>query len=274
MKNRKLLGLFSLTAISLISTSLYASPAIPPVAPKGPTPCTNCYNPPIGLKWNYVLSVAPTIMSGIGIYDFDGFDNSASVVASFHAAGDKAICYIDAGTWENWRSDAGEFPASVLGDNNGWPGERWLDIRQIPILAPIMTARAEMCKSKGFDAIEFDNVDGYANPPTGFPLTAEDQIAYDTFLANLAHSVGLSVALKNDTDQVNTLLPYFDFSINEQCFQYDECNTETPFISANKAVFEVEYSLKPAKFCAKAIALKFSSIKKNINLTNPVTECT
>ena len=98
----------------------------------------------------------------------------------------------------------GSFPSSVLGSSNGWPGEKWLDIRQISALAPIMTARMQMCVQKGFDALEPDNIDGYANS-TGFPLTAQDQLAYNQWIANTAHSLGLSVGLKNDVDQTAQL---------------------------------------------------------------------
>ena len=131
--------------------------------------------------------------------------NTAAVNA-IHARGGHVICYVDAGTWENWRVDAGQFPASVLGSKNGWPGEKWLDIRQVSVLGPIMSARVRKCKQAGFDGVEFDNVDGYSNR-TGFPLTAGDQFNYDTYLANLAHYNGLSVALKNDLGQAATLKP-------------------------------------------------------------------
>ena len=77
---------------------------------------------------------------------------------------------------ENWRLDAGSFPASVKGGSNGWPGERWLDIRQLSVLEPIMDKRLAMCAAKGFDAVEPDNMDGWQNR-TGFPLTAQDQLS-------------------------------------------------------------------------------------------------
>ena len=41
--------------------------------------------------------------------------------------------------------------------------ERWLDVRQIERLAPILTDRLELCRDKGFDAVEPDNLDGYDN---------------------------------------------------------------------------------------------------------------
>jgi len=89
----------------------------------------------------------------VQMYDIDMFDNDASVVASLHHKGRKVVCYIDVGTWENWRPDAKKFPKFVLGKHNGWPGEKWLDIRSIDILGPIMQARMDLCQAKGFDAM-------------------------------------------------------------------------------------------------------------------------
>jgi hypothetical protein len=86
-------------------------------------------------------------------------------------------------------------------------------------LGDVTKARMDLCKSKGFNGVEFDNVDGHSNN-TGFPLTPSEQLSYNIFLANAAHTRGLSVALKNDLDQVTTLLPYFDWALDEQCFQY------------------------------------------------------
>src|SRR5207302_5849258 len=157
------------------------------------------------------------------MFDVDAFDTPASTVAALHRAGRVAVCYVDAGTWENWRPDASRFPKSVRGKPvDGWAGERWLDIRRLDVLGPILRARMAMCARKGFDGMEFDNVDGYTND-TGFPLTGAEQLRFDVWLANQAHRRGLSVALKNDLGQVPRLLPYFDFALDEQCFQYSEC---------------------------------------------------
>jgi hypothetical protein len=189
-----------------------------------------------------------------------------------HAQNTRAVCYIDAGTWENWRSDANSFPASVQGSNNGWPGEKWLDVRQLSVLGPILTARFQMCKNKGFDAVEPDNIDGYSNN-TGFPLSYQDQLTYNRWIAQTVHSLGLTVALKNDIDQVGDLLSSFDFVIDEQCFEFAECNTLLPFVNANKAVFEVEYNLDPSQFCSTANAMNFNALKKDLALTATRTAC-
>jgi hypothetical protein len=195
------------------------------------------------------------------------FDNDSNVVSALHAAGRKAICYIDFGTWENWRPDASSFPDSVKGKSNGWPGEQWLDIRQLAVLQPIMSARLDLCKAKGFDAVEPDNIDGYTNS-TGFPLTATDQLAYNKWIASAAHARGLSVGLKNDLDQVPDLVSSFDWALDEQCFQYNECDALTPFIQAGKAVLEVEYQGNPDNFCPAADAIGLSSMKKKLSLTS------
>ena len=55
-------------------------------------------------------------------------------------------------------------------------------------------------------------------------MSGADQLRYDVFLANAAHKRGMSALLKNDLDQIPKLLPYFDAALNEQCFQYHECD--------------------------------------------------
>jgi len=86
-------------------------------------------------------------------------------------------------------------------------------------------------------------MDGYTND-TGFDLNASDQLAYNKFIATQAHERGLSVGLKNDLDQVVALEPFFDFSINEQCHIYNECDKLQLFIDADKPVFNAEYAQK------------------------------
>jgi hypothetical protein len=146
-----------------------------------------------------------------------------------------------------------------------WPGERWLDIRRLDILRPLIEARLDLCRQKGFDAVEPDNVDAYSNR-SGFPLTAADQLRYNVWLAEAAHARGLSVGLKNDLEQAEALAAHFDWALVEQCFEYDECQRLEPFTKARKAVFAVEYTLPIAEFCAKARALGFNAMRKNLKL--------
>jgi hypothetical protein len=204
--------------------------------------------PPRHLSWYWQLQGDPRF-EPVQATDFDGFDNGAATVARFHARGQHVICYIDAGSWESFRPDAGRFPRSVLGRGNGWPGERWLDIRRLSVLEPIMTARFQMCARKGFDAVEPDNIDGFENH-TGFSISAQQQIRYDRWIAREVHSLGLSVFQKNDPEQAATLEPYFDGALDEQCNEYSECASFRPYLSAGKPVLNAEYkaSLYPG-FC-------------------------
>ena len=200
------------------------------------------------------------------MYDIDLFDNSAEVVAALHQQGRMVVCYIDMGGWEDWRPDAGEFPVELLGKPlDDWEGERWLDIRGLDALAPVLEARLDMCADKGFDAVEPDNIDGYLND-TGFPLSYQDQLTFNIWVADQAHRRGLSIGLKNDMDQVPDLLEHCDWALNEQCFFFDECETLLPFIEAGKAVFNVEYELEADEFCDRAVAMGFMSLKKDLEL--------
>ena len=201
----------------------------------------------------------------MSLYDIDLFDNATSVVDSLHAKGRKVACYFSAGSFENWRPDAAAYPAEVKGNGNGWPGEKWLDVRRLDVLGPIIEARLDLCKAKGFDSADADNMDGYTNN-TGFPLTAADQLTFNTFVANAAHARGLSIALKNDLDQIPELVAYYDWAVNEQCHQYDECHLLLPFAGAGKAVMQIEYQGTKAQICPPANARNFNALKKRLNL--------
>ncbi len=252
----------------VLSSLIYPQtlPASPPVE----TPAAGWWLPAPNTTWQWQLTELPVDQSfDVDMYDIELFDNDASVVAALHAAGRKVVCYINAGAWEDWRPDKDQFPAPVIGkDYGGWEGEKWLDIRQIDILAPIMRARFDQCKAKGFDGIEPDNIDGYTND-TGFPLTYADQLNYNLWLANEAHARGLSIGLKNDPDQAADLLPYFDWALTEDCFDQGWCEQMSPFVAAGKPVFAAEYTdtgITLDQFCPEAKALNFNAILKNRDL--------
>ena len=230
------------------------------------------WHPKPGLTWQWQLSGTVDTSVDAQVYDIDGTENSAAVVAKLHAAGRKVICYVNAGAYESFRADANRYPASIIGQSNGWPGERWLDVRRLDVLRPILADRFKMCAQKGFDGIEPDNVDGYKND-TGFPVTAADQLAFNRMLAGLAHADGLAVGLKNDLDQIPQLVSDFDFAVNEQCAEFSECDALTPFVAAGKAVFHVEYNLPLGDFCTKTTALGLSSMRKNQSLDAPRWPC-
>ncbi|MFE0582577.1 MULTISPECIES: endo alpha-1,4 polygalactosaminidase [unclassified Streptomyces] len=223
------------------------------------------WQPPPGTDWQWQLTGRLDTSVKAPVYDVDGFTTTREQVAELRKAGRRTICYLSTGAWEDFRPDAEAFPRDLLGKGNGWEGERWLDIRRVAELEPLMAKRFDMCREKGFDAVEPDNMDGYKNA-SGFPLTADDQLRYNRLIAKLAHDRGMAVGLKNDLDQIPQLVGDFDFAVNEQCAQYDECDRLTPFIEAGKAVFHAEYERSTSSFCRGSKTLRLSSIQKRYDL--------
>jgi hypothetical protein len=229
------------------------------------------WRPAPGLTWQWHLSEPPVDTSvDAQVYDIDLFDNDAPVVQKLHDQRRKVIGYISVGSWEDWRPDKGQFPLDVLGkDYEGWPGEKWLDIRRIDRLAPIMRARLDLCKAKGFDAVEPDNLEIHDND-TGFPITYQDQLNYAHWLAAEAHARGLAIGLKNAADMVTDSLAIFDFAITEDCFFQGWYDRVLPFIAAGKPVFAAEYTDTGVDFngaCAWGRAHNVNFIQKNRILT-------
>lgn len=235
--------------------------------------CATHWCPSPKTSWQWQLS--ETIDTGVEaeVFDIDLFDAPQEVIDTLHGAGQTVICYFSAGSHEDWRPDADEFPPMAIGDPlDEWPGERWIDHR-VPEIRTVMAARLDLAVTKGCDAVEPDNVDGYVNA-TGFDLSAADQLDYNRWLAEQAHVRGLSIGLKNDVDQISELVDDFDWALNEECMAYDECETAQPFIDAGKAVFHVEYVDDPAdgqpladEVCPTADALSFSTLIKTWDLT-------
>ncbi len=193
------------------------------VADRVGEPAGPWWRPAPGTSWQWQLSGDLDLSCDVDMYDIDLFDTPKATIADLQAQGRVVICYFSAGSWEDWRPDAADFPAAVKGDTlDGWPDERWLDIRELDVLAPILEARLDMAVAKGCDGVEPDNVDGYQNG-TGFPLEGADQVAFNRWLAQAAHARNLSVGLKNDLGQIPALIDFFDWALNEQCFQYHEC---------------------------------------------------
>ncbi len=203
------------------------------------------YRPSVDATWQWQLqpNVAGNINTSyaVEVYDIDLFDTPVALINELQGSGSRVICYFSAGTFEDFRNDADEFfPAEIGNTLEDFADERWLDIRSSNVQR-IMLARLDLAAQKGCEGVEPDNVDGFAND-SGFDLTASDQIVYNRFLANAARERGLAVGLKNDLDQIADLVDYFDFSVNEQCHEFDECDALQPFIDAGKPVFNAEYA--------------------------------
>ena len=207
------------------------------------TATTTPWVPKVSDTWQWQLTGTINTSYNVAVYDIDLFDTPDSVITTLHSQGKHVVCYFSAGSGENWRPDYAKFKSADLGNAlDGWAGEKWLDTRSANVRT-IMAARMDLAKARGCDGVEPDNVDAYNNGP-GFALTANTQLDYNRYLAAQAHARGLKVGLKNDVDQLATLQPSFDFAVNEQCHQYNECSGYSVFTGANKPVFNAEYAAK------------------------------
>ena len=209
----------------------------------------------------------------------DLFDTPVSTIQSLKSRPSPlppriVICYYSAGSYEAWRSDSANFTAAVLGDKmSGWD-ERWLNITNATALAQvkaIMTWRLQLAVQKGCDGVEPDNVDCFQNTKCrgSYPVSAvrDAQIDYNIWTARTSRDLGLLVGLKNSLDLVTTLEPYYNFSVNEACQQYNECQMLLPFLRNGKAVLQTEYN-NVAQVCPRLYqgaqgALNFSTKYNN-----------
>lgn len=222
----------------------------------GEPPASKIWQPKPGLTWWWQLENSDSIPTNVevDVVDLDLYDGADggknSKIRQLKDNGKKVICYFSGGTFEKWRPDAKRFKKITLipnGDMDDWPDEIWLNIgnnKALEIIKPIMKGRMAFASQSGCDAVEIDNVDAFENiDETKGYVTYKDQLNYNKWLANTAHQYNLAIGLKNNIQQLNSLLEYFDFAVNEQCFGYgNECiQYESTFLKAGKAVFNQEY---------------------------------
>jgi len=219
------------------------------------------------------LSVPYNTARPVKVMMLDVFEASPARLQELKSRGVHTICAINAGAWENWRPDSGAFDLRLVGSNDaGWQGERYLDIRAQDALRPILARRLDLCMSKGFDAVAFDDTDAYAHR-SGFPLTAKDQLVFDRWLAYQAHERGLAAGLRNTLELIPELVGNFDFAISESCFSTNSCDALSAFRKAGKNVYVIEYTNVRRKmdgYCAAASDLGVQLLFKTRSLNGKI----
>ncbi|MGZ9225038.1 MAG: endo alpha-1,4 polygalactosaminidase, partial [Anaerolineales bacterium] len=80
------------------------TPMISPVSPS-----KNWWRPTIGLTWQWQIGNNDIDTSiDADVYDIDLYVDQL-VIDELHAKGHKVICYINVGSWEDWRPDKDKF---------------------------------------------------------------------------------------------------------------------------------------------------------------------
>jgi hypothetical protein len=287
-----------------------------------PLPCTrpdggSCWYPAHldrtghPMRWDWQIGrVTPLQRAGqhaVDIYDIDGFLTTPAEIQRIHTAWPastlahpKAVCYLDL-AWEDYRPDAspapgGRFPAATLGKiYYGYPEERWVDFRQLDALKPMLNARIAMCASKGFDAVELDDIDSFDPPSTtGFHLTPGDAQNYLAYAFNQVHRDGMTALWKNSPLLASWGVRYTDGAVVEECYTYGGCPSWDVFTAdrtarqpTGKWVGEAEYGADHfvcdpgqscphkrqfATFCARVYAPPggFAAVKFDVDLDGKV----
>ncbi len=244
---------------------------------------TGWWTPSAGIAWDIQLAIDPEAdlvppPEPIAAIDLDGGETRAGTVDILHQRGIRVLCYINAGAWEKWRPDARDYPDAILGNAYpGWPGERFVDIRAMTVLGPILEARLDHCAALGFDAVEPDNIDT-AYTDTGFTLTEHDQLVFNHWLAEQAHERGLAIFQKNVPELAADLVDTFDGAVTEDCAADGWCDEMATYLDADKPVLAIEYSDvtdsgEYANMCTDPALEKFSLILKNRDLDASRVAC-
>jgi endo-alpha-1,4-polygalactosaminidase (GH114 family) len=213
------------------------------------------------------------------VVDVDAFTTTAAQVAKLHSQGKKVIAYISVCTIEDDRPDISLLPKEVIGKvYPEWPKERWLDIRQFEKLRPWLNSRFNMIISKGFDAIEPDNIDIYTNKP-GFNITVNDSKKYCDSLIAIAHKNGLGIGQKNVPELTVDYSSKFDWALTEDAFNQKWQDKLKPYIVLDKPVFAVEYtdltsqSTFTSRVCPESKKLGYFAILKRRDLDKWAFNC-
>ncbi len=235
-------------------------------------------------SWEWVLEgsslpPAPPKRNYLGV---DASDVTKTYIKQAKKNGTKPWCYVSIGTAEPWRDDFGDLRRLDAAERQarreglfggaveGYEEERWLNPRKIRLLAPFMRKRFAVCRSMGFDLVEFDNMDGFVNE-TGFSVSTTDQEAYVRHLAAIAKEVGLAPIQKNAVNLVARLQSEFFGLLMEDCFLWNFCDIASHYVTANKPVFNAEIidsykdkgqSMETAEICRRSRQLGISTIFK------------
>jgi len=185
-------------------------------------------------------SIYPNLNFEYTLIVIDMEDSTFTEIEDLKKQKKEVFCYISSGSWEDWRSDASDFPERIKGDPlDNWAGEKWLNISDSKTLE-LIKLRVDKAVIKGCNGVEFDNADGYTNT-TGFSLNYEDQRIFNKSLGEYAKGKGLRTILKNDLNQLNDLEPFYDIAVNESCNEYSECDLYEDWISKGKYIYNIEY---------------------------------
>ncbi|PZX56379.1 glycosyl hydrolase family 114 [Cereibacter changlensis] len=136
-------------------------------------------------------------------------------------------------------------PAGAPLADPGWPDEFLLDISTVESraanLAQVLPS-IRTCADKGFDAVEFDNLDSYTRAEGR--LSLDDAVTFASLLVSAARDHGLASGQKNtpELDRRGRDEVGFGFAVVEECHRWGECAAYTDIYGAGQ-VLGIEYTV-------------------------------
>ena len=255
--------------LSLLACALAAAPA------RAATP------PPVNAGFDYQIGGDYALPAGVGVVSRDWYAGAAP-------KGAYAICYVNAFQTQDdepgvsRRDERSAWPRDLvltgLGDDPNWGGEYLVDIstagkrkRAADWIGPMIRT----CKRKGFEAVEYDNLDSWTRfddtPREGdVPFGKGDAIAFAKLLAKRAHRLGLAVGQKNTVELTRRQARRrvrFDFAIAEECGRYDECDGYRRLYGDH--VIAIEYRREDFDATCRSVGARVSVVLRDRNVTRP-----
>jgi Glycoside-hydrolase family GH114 len=239
--------------------------------------------PPANAKFDYQIGGDYPPPAGVTVVSRDWFAGSPLT-----GVGTYSICYVNAYQTQddepsvnrpdersNWPRDLVLFG---LGDDPNWGGEYLIDISTNAKRTAALNHVKPMidtCASKGFKAVEFDNLDSWTRyDDTALagqvPFGQTEAVAFAKLLTDYAHSKGLAVGQKN-TPQLGRSISLgvvgFDFAIAEECGFYRECPSYTAVFGNN--VIAIEYTNAGYRRACRAVGATVSVVRRDVLVTKP-----
>lgn len=129
-------------------------------------PTRRAETPLLGASWQIILSkridATATLTPDVDVYEIDLFGNSKEDITALSAQGKQVVCYFSGGAGVAQMPDypfLQPYEGAVI---NGWPDDRWLDIRQQAV-RDVMATRIAMAASNGCTSVDADNMDAYVS---------------------------------------------------------------------------------------------------------------
>jgi Glycoside-hydrolase family GH114 len=192
-----------------------------------------------------------------------------------------SICYVNA---FQTQPDA-KWPAGLvlrdLGDDPNWGGEYLLDIStraKRRRIAARLQPMIDTCARKGFDAVEYDNLDSWTRfdgtPRAGdVPFGKSEALAFAALITRRAHALGLAVGQKNTAELTRRQARRrvgFDFAIAEECGRYRECGAYRRVYGNH--VIAIEYRRRDFRYDCRTVGRRISVVLRNVDVTAPGTK--